>query len=363
MAAVALWQRHQTISRVNKSIQAYMRGDTTTVMRDLAEVVPHKQDARLQALYVRALTEEGLKSYEQGRFSEAYHLLNRAREFSPDDKSLQQLLESLTARLTQVQSSLSASRQGFLENVLQESTPSSSQALKELLHQIQKDRLALSQHLAQQSDRFQTELQGLRAELKSTVSLMIGFFVSMAVAGMGAFVVIILLFKFYLNRASRSIMDWLEYHNSNGTPGALPGPYSQKLAVIEAELVHQPDRRLAENLLGPYLDNDNPWVSARAAKVLHGVDDSSAIANLRALWETGRPEAQAASLWALAEISSPDAVAALMALMEKVEETETKKSGLRYLLRLKDSPKISPETKASIETFLAKMRDTSNWII
>lgn len=359
-ASVLFYQKHEDARLLQDAVQSYMSGDLPAAVHALEKRRSGSRDPRAKDLYVRVLLEQGLSLLKEGHYERALHALTKAKGLAPEDEGLTAILHSLSERSLQRETKSPVSPE-WLEKILEEKNRAWSPETAALLQEIRDSQAALSRHLDDQALSFQRDLTDLKRDFSKTTQFLIGFLL-LAVFAVAAMVFFgVLMVQRHTRQASQSILDWLERSNRMDNGRLLRSPQSEKIAVVEAELVRQPDLVLAQNLLAPFLESHDPWVQAGAAKAMHLAHNSHALDILKSIWETQTRDAQEAVLWALAEIGKPDAVSALMAFTTQADE-EIKRIGLRYLLHFQDSPQLPGDLKATVRSYLEEVRRSTDLI-
>jgi HEAT repeat protein len=136
----------------------------------------------------------------------------------------------------------------------------------------------------------------------------------------------------------------------------------RKIEAIEAELVNESDREVAKKLLVSFFDQEDPWVRARAAKVLYRLDSRAAVSELTRLVRATSIDLQIPGIWALGELATPYALELLLPLAWN-KNKEVQKAAIRSLVQMEAKEQIPADYKPKVKNLLKELRYKTDWIL
>lgn len=136
----------------------------------------------------------------------------------------------------------------------------------------------------------------------------------------------------------------------------------RKIEAIEAELMGESDHLLAHKLLKSFFEGDDPWVKARAAKVLHAVDSRAALNELKALVTSDSAFAQVPAIWALGELGTQDALNILIPLVNS-QDAKIQHAVIRSLVQMEAKERIPSASLTRVKQLLKELRFKADWIL
>jgi len=131
--------------------------------------------------------------------------------------------------------------------------------------------------------------------------------------------------------------------------------------VIEAEIVSGIGREESRRRLESLLEEEDPWIRARAAKILYRLDQKLALEELKRLVTGASSETQVPGLWALSELATTEALD-LMAPLAYSPMREIQQGTVRSLLQLQSRENLSEEVRAKLVRHLSEIRSRTGWI-
>ncbi|MBI4397360.1 MAG: HEAT repeat domain-containing protein [Elusimicrobia bacterium] len=135
-----------------------------------------------------------------------------------------------------------------------------------------------------------------------------------------------------------------------------------KIETIESELVNELDAEMAERLLAPFFECEDPWVKARAAKAIYRINTEVALGELKSLINDSYKESQMACIWALGELATPDALDILVPFAWD-NDKEIQQAVIRCLIQVENRKRVPEETLEKVKGLLAELRTKTDWII
>jgi HEAT repeat protein len=136
----------------------------------------------------------------------------------------------------------------------------------------------------------------------------------------------------------------------------------RKIEAIEAELVNSADQDVAHKLLADICKMEDPWVRARAAKVLYQLDAKKALAELKSLIDNPEPYIELPAIWALGELSTPSALHLLTSLVWS-KNSEVQQAVIRSLIQIDLKNRLPTEEQIRVKKLLQELRFKTEWIL
>ena len=109
------------------------------------------------------------------------------------------------------------------------------------------------------------------------------------------------------------------------------------------------------------LEGENLWVRARAAKILYRVNPKLALEELKSLANDVSKEAQVSSMWALAELATPEAID-LLAPLAYSPAREIQQGAVRSLLQIQSRDSLPAEVRTKLSARLTEVRSRTGLI-
>jgi len=136
----------------------------------------------------------------------------------------------------------------------------------------------------------------------------------------------------------------------------------RKIEAIEAELINEADGDVAQTLLKSFFKTDDPWVKARAAKVLYALDPKVAFAELRNLVQNRSPYVQLPGIWGLGELATRHSVELLMSLVWS-DNAEVQQAVIRCLVQMETKKLLPSDDLLKVKALLKEVRYKTDWIL
>lgn len=374
-----LASRRAFLNDFNAGLHFYMAGDLSSARKKLNDALerrwPHSQ---VKELLVRVLLEDSLKQRRQGDLSQASKSLEQAIALAPAHGDVRQALSALRVRFEKPDAFLPRTTDEFLKALYagtgrplsvegMDSADSSRRA------QMLEDRSAFLEALAQSQEQWQAALDQQKARLTRIIYGSVVFF--LALSGF-LFICVLQLFRLLLGKKGLlSRVEGLQQQMAALHPAtqwpAIAGPgversgsalVLRKIDAIEAELVNESDASMARQLLKTYLNGQDPWARARAAKALYRLDSGAAIETLKSLLGDTRREARFSAIWGFGELANREAVDILIPLVWQ-EDRQIQQAAVRCLVQMESRKQAGPEEASRIRSVLADIRAKTGWII
>ena len=110
-------------------------------------------------------------------------------------------------------------------------------------------------------------------------------------------------------------------------------PESHQMDVIEAEIISGQSPEESARRLQSLLEGEDPWVRARAAKILYRLDPQLSLQELKRLVTDASNGNQVPGMWALAELGTSEALDLLVPLAYSPSR-DIQQGAIRSLLQL-----------------------------
>jgi|GEM_PF-2417925 len=369
--------RRAYLQDFNTGVHAYLGGNFIEAEAYLRRALDRRpQNDQTKQLLVKVLIEQSFAQYHHKDFSGALSTLTRASQITPVDKETSQALQALRGQLAIAPEKQPVNMEqvlaGLYHRLPEKSQPESLQSLLErYLERSQNNQEVVLKRFWDNQETWLTQLQHEKEGFKN---LLYGGLIIFGILGGGLLAFLIYVLNAYFGRRgvfARLLEDHYQRlvtalpagsHVMLGPPMSLHNaPEAHRMDVIEAEIVSGHDNDEALRRLQPMLEEENPWVRARAAKILYRVNPSLALTELKRLVSDASSAAQVPGIWALSEIASADAVD-LLAPLAYSSIREIQQGTIRSLLQLHIKPELSAEVRAKIEKLLPEIRSKTGWV-
>ncbi len=375
-AGFYLTSRRAFLNDLNNGVRAYLTGHFQEAQRSLAQAHERRPNhAEVRSLLVKVLTEQMIAAYRRGDSAAGEEALARALTFTHPKEDAYEALLALDRKLARAEK-----RPQSIEEVLhalsRQARDNGSQGVSRYLDQWSAE---FRQTQDQQMKRFWQRQEDWLTHLehaRRSFQWALGVSLLLVAACFGFFTwVWSRVLNAYFGRRGL-VIQLLEdhYHRMVAAlpAGSVPlmGPppshrvssESKKIDAIEAELVERPNPEEAGRLLKSFLEGEDPWVCARAAKVLYAFDASLALSELKRLITQKTLARQWPGIWALTELGSTEALDLLKPLLESPNR-EVQQAVVRSLVQLQGRESLSPQARAAVAQMLEHVREGTDWII
>jgi len=382
IASAGAWSAYVVSRRAflrdfNGGVHAYLAGNYLEAERALRNALERRpRDAEVSQLLTKTLIERSFAQYHQKDFDGAMETLSRASRLNPTDRQTQEALETLRRQFStpadqrpvQVEQILA----GLYKRLPTQNQPGGLQSLmEEYLRRSQSNQEAVFKRFWGNQERWLEQLEREKDEFRKIFFGGLAFF---CIAGGALLILMLGMLRAYFGR--RGVFARLLEEHYRRLVSALPagsqallgppvsllqGHESRLLDAIEAEIVSGSKGEDSHQRLQALLEDGDPWVRARAAKILHQLNPHLALEELRRLAADQSADAQVAGLWALAELATPEALD-LLAPLAYSPLREIQQGTIRSLLTLQSRETLTPEVRAKVQGLLAEIRSKTGWI-
>ncbi|MFA5976113.1 MAG: HEAT repeat domain-containing protein [Elusimicrobiota bacterium] len=371
--------RQAFLNDFNAGVQGYMAGDLVLARKKLNEALSRRpKSLPVKELLVKVLLEKSLQHRRAGHTTQAEHALDEAMRLAPANGEVQEALRILRIQLARPAVNLPRTTDEFLKTLsmgTRHSAPEREFPLWMEAHrqQEQVDRRDFIGALSQSQDQWQAVLEKQQTQFSRILYGSIAFFALVAC------LLVLLMVKLLSLLVGRrglfaqvaAIQEQLsllhpatQCLSGSGSRAALSESVAtfRRLDAVEAELVHTSDVETAHRLLKPYIEGEDLWARARAAKTLYRLDAQASLDVMKALLNDTNPEAWLSAIWGLGELSTREAVEVLIPLIWHPYQP-LQQAVIRCLIQIENRKKAEPDVTAKIQTVLAEVRAKTNWVI
>jgi len=382
LASLSLWtgyvlSRRAFLRDFNTGVHAYLSGNFLEAEQNLTQALhrrPHNKEVK--QLLIKALIEQSFSQYHMKDFTGALQTLSRAVRITPSDDPAQQALSTLKEQLAASSEKSPVSIEQVLNN-LYHHLPEHEQPenLQSLMQQwLQRSEMNQETMLKRFWDNQESWLVRLDRQKEEFREILYGGLLLFGLGGMAMLVLLLGVLHTYFGR--RGVFSrLLEEHYQRlvavlpagtqvllGPPVSLhSAPESRQLDVIEAEIVAGNSAEESHRRLEMLLEGENPWVRARAAKILYHLNPKLAIEELKRLVEEAMRDSQVSGMWALAELATSDALDLLSPLAYS-NVREIQQGAIRSLLQLQSKDRLPANVRAKLSQILSEIRSRTGMI-
>lgn len=372
-AAYRIIQERRADSYFHLGLSRFVSGNLNQSIESLEqsyELAPDND--RTNKLLERVLVECAVDSFAGHEYEKSLAMLVRAQELNPSSQETAALIKNIREKLVSGQSAVDRSQNRLNPKIAAKLTPAEKIALARSAQWSTATMEGLNELDARLSDNtdhilYEIDMNAYRAQKSGIVAAIL--LAILIIAGLAAVLI-------YVPREStRIIMAELELrrgnswdaHDQASLPDLQPqslllysGGKAQKIMAIEAELVADEDKEIAERLLEPFLKDPDPWIKAKAAMTLYRHNPKHAIDHLRELLSKKGEEIPA--VLALGEIGTTDSIKVFTDSFNRFD-SETQKAALQSILKLSISRPKDDEARRMVELFLNKIQSEGNWVV
>lgn len=357
-----LVSRKAYLDDFNAGVHHYLAADLSAAKERLNRALERRPgSSEVRELLVKVIVEESLRKFKAGAHGDALRSIHEAKALEPGDQSLM-ILNSLASRMSspagKAPQSVSALLKGLAGPPRAAKTGLEAQLL-DVLRRFEDERGELVASWNRQQEILAASLRAERRELRGIV-----LFASAALGGLLLFVAGILVAAYRRVFGRNGVMAQLLELRSRLE---LPAPADmtnefRKIDAIEAELVNDKKPGAAERLLQPYLEEEDPWVKARAAKAVHRFNANAALGELSSMIEHASQNARLAAIWALCELGTLESIGALSPAL-KSSDKPTQQAAIRGLMQAKSKSNADSGALKKIDALLAQLRADNDLVI
>jgi hypothetical protein len=362
----AVWNSERLfMNEFNAGVHFYLTGNRTAAKEKLVNALHRKPShAEGRRLLMKILVDDGIENYAKKEYAAAREALFEAGHLAPDGGIEQQAILELQRKISNTSGTSVVPADQWLQTLMEKKPAGSGRlmddVIREWLQQSKADRAEFFKTLTVNQDQWLDRLGKERAAFRKALmsgGLFLGF--------LGLIMAAFLLRLYYAYRLH--IQQASEVLSLKAGPVSrqelLPsGAEWRKIDAIEAELVNESDSTIAQTLLKSYLQGEDPWVRARAAKALYKLDPDIAIAELKSLVENDSAQVQLPGVWALSELGSAKGIDLLAPLLASSHK-DIQQTVIRCLVQMENKKQVPDDVLIHVRRLLSEVRQTSEWII
>jgi hypothetical protein len=358
-------------------VHAYLAGNFIDAEKDLLKAHDRRPGSpEVQQLLLKALIEQSFAQYHKKDFIGALETLSRASHMTPLDAQTQETLSALREQFSAPPKKRPVDMDHLLGGLYRhlpiQEQPSSLQSLmEEWLQRSQTNQEATLKRFWDNQEQWLAQLEREKDQFKKIL------YGGLALFGTAAIILLLLLvgvLHAYFGR--RGVFSRLLENHYQRLVAALPAgtqvllgppvnllsvPESRQMDAIEAEIISGDGAEKSHRRLELLLEGENPWVRARAAKILYRLNPKLSIEELRRLVAEPFVDAQISGMWALSELAAPEALD-LLASMAYSTVREIQQGAVRSLLQLQSKKNLPPIVDAKLTHLLSEIRSRTGWI-
>jgi HEAT repeat protein len=131
--------------------------------------------------------------------------------------------------------------------------------------------------------------------------------------------------------------------------------------IIEAEISSGQSAEESTRRLQSLLEGENPWVRARAAKILYPLDQKTALQELKRLVTDASSGSQVPGMWALTELATEESLDLIVPLAYSPSR-EIQQGAIRSLVQLHSKDDLTRDVREKLNRLLPEIRSRTGWI-
>lgn len=382
ITSVGLWtgyvvSRRAFLRDYNEGVHAYLASNFIEAESRLTQAL-HRwpRDKDVQHLLIKTLIERSFAQFHAKDFTGALDTLTRAVRITPPGDPAQQALGELKAQLSDSSGhrpqSIEEVLQGVYQRLPEKEQPESLQTfMQKWLQKSQNNQEAVFKRFWENQERWLRQLDHQKDDFRK---ILYGGLAVFVLVGLTLLALLLGALHAYFGR--RGVFSRLLEAHYQRLVAALPagsqvllgppvsfhqGAEARQLDIIEAEIVSGRDADESHRRLERLLEEESPWLRARAAKILHQLNPRLALVELKRLVNDTPQENQISGMWALAELATPEALE-LLAPLAYSTVREIQQGAIRSLLQLQTKETLSSESKAKLHSILTQIRTKTGWI-
>ena len=382
LASSSLWtgyilSRRAFLREFNGGVHAYLAGDFMEADKNLTLAIhrwPH--NAQVKDLLIKVLIEQSFSLYHAKDIPGALSSLARVSQMTSPGDPAQPAIKALREQLSTPPEKRPVNMDQVLHNLYQhlpeQDQPESLPALMQLWFQrSQASQESMLKHFLENQNVWLGQLERQKDEFRK---ILYGGLALFGIGGVALLVLLVGVLHTYFGR--RGVFSrLLEDHYQRlvavlpagsqvllGPPVSLTSvPESRQLDIIEAEIVSGSSAEESHRRLELLLEGDNPWMRARAAKILYQLNPKLAIEELKRLVAEAATDSQVSGMWALSELATPEALE-LLAPLAYSKVREIQQGAIRSLLQLQSKENLPSHVHDKLSQVLTEIRSRTGWI-
>jgi hypothetical protein len=361
----------------NAGVHAYLAGDYAEAETSLKKAVErHPRNDQAKQLLLKTFIERSFEQYHEKNYAAALATLDRASQAVPMDQDTQQTLAALRGQLAVPEDQRPVNMEkvlaGLYRRLPEKSQPNNLQTvMDQWLQRSQASQEAVLKRFWDNQEAWLLQLEKQKEQFKRI------FYGGLILFGLGGLALIALLvgvLHTYFGR--RGVFARLLDDHYKRLVAALPAgsqvllgppvslhqvPEAQQMDIIEAEISSGLSAEESARRLQSLLEGENPWVRARAAKILYSIDPKTSLQELKRLVSDASSGSQVPGMWALTELATEESLDLIVPLAYS-PSIEIQQGAIRSLLQLHSKENLQPEIKEKLNKILVGIRSRTGWI-
>lgn len=361
----------------NAGVHSYLSGQFEEAEQHLRGALkrrPHSHE--VTQLLSKVLIERSFAEYHQKNYAAALETLDRASQTIPADDAAQNtftaLREQLSVPADKRPVNIEQVLDGLYKHLPAQTQPNSLQAVMEQwLERSQMSQEALLKHFWDNQEHWLVQLEREQEQFRR---VLYGGLILFGVGGILLVVSLVGVLHAYFGR--RGVFARLLEDHYRRVVAALPAgshvllgppvslhavPESQQMDIIEAEIISGHNEEESAKRLQSLLEGENPWVRARAAKILYRLDPRLSLQELKRLVTDASDGAQVPGMWALSELGTSEALDLLVPLAYSPSR-EIQQGAIRSLLQLQSKASLPSDVQEKLNKLLPEIRSRTGWV-
>ncbi len=382
LASSSLWatyviSRRAFLRDFNAGVHSYLAGHFIDAEQSLRKALSRRpRNEQVKQLLTKVLIEQSFAQYHHKDFTGALETLDRASGALAADEETQQTLAALRQQLSVPAEDRPVNMEqvlaGLYKRLPDQTQPNNLQALMEQwFKRSQKSQEELLKRFWDNQERWLAQLEREKDQFKKIL------YGGLALFGVGGIVLAVFLagiLHAYFGR--RGVFARLLEEHYRRVVAALPAgshvllgppvslhhvPESQQMDIIEAEIISGQNEEESAKRLQSLLEGENPWVRARAAKILYRLDPKLSLQELKRLVTDASSGSQVPGMWALSELGTSEALDLLVPLAYS-PSCEIQQGAIRSLLQLQSKANLPANVRDKLNTLLPEIRSRTGWV-
>jgi hypothetical protein len=361
----------------NAGVHSYLAGDFANAEASLRNAIrrrPHNDGAN--QLLTKVFIEKSFAQYHQKDYQGALETLDRASLVVASDDQTRQAFSTLRQQLSvpadQRPVNMEEVLAGLYKHLPDKTRPNNLEALMDQwFKRSQMSQEELLKRFWDNQEHWLVELQREKDQFKKIL------YGGLILFGLGGLVLVFLLaglLHAYFGR--RGVFARLLEEHYLRLVSALPAgsrvllgppvslhhaPTAHQMDVIEAEIISGKNEEEHARRLQSLLEGEDPWVRARAAKILYRLDPKLSLQELKRLVTDASNGTQVPGMWALAELGTSEALDLLVPLVYSPSK-EIEQGAIRSLLQLQSKEDLPLNVRQKLTKLLGEIRSRTGWV-
>jgi hypothetical protein len=382
LMSCGLWTTYIISSRAflrdfNAGVHSYLSGQFVEAEQSLRDALTRRpHSAQVSQLLTKVLIERSFAQYHQKNYAAALETLDRASQTAAADEPTRETFRALREQLgvpaDKRPVNIEQVLDGLYKHLPARDQPNSLQAMMEqYLRRTQLSQEALLKHFWDNQEHWLVQLEQQKEQFKR---ILYGGLLLFGAGGILLIVSLVGVLHAYFGR--RGVFARLLEAHYERVVAALPAgsnvllgppvslhrvPEAQQMDIIEAEIISGRNEEESAKRLQSFLAGEDPWVRARAAKILYRLDPKLSLQELKRLVSDASNGSQVPGMWALSELATSEALDLLVPLAYSPSR-EIQQGAIRSLLQLQTKEHLPEPVRQKLNTLLPEIRSRTGWV-